>query len=126
MCIVDWDVHHGNGTQKIFYEDGRVLFVSLHRFGDRWEHRETDVGYAERCGVDGDGDGRGGNPSGGSHPHAWRRTARCGGRWYPETGSLDEVGAKDGIGKNVNIPWTQDGMTDSDYIAAFSLVMNDS
>lgn len=24
-------VHHGNGTQKIFYDDDRVLFVSLHR-----------------------------------------------------------------------------------------------
>src|SRR5580693_1656525 len=30
VAIVDWDVHHGNGTQDIFWEDGRVLFVSLH------------------------------------------------------------------------------------------------
>ncbi len=26
VAIVDWDVHHGNGTQDIFYEDGSVLF----------------------------------------------------------------------------------------------------
>ncbi len=32
VAIVDWDVHHGNGTQDIFYEDPRVLFVSLHQF----------------------------------------------------------------------------------------------
>jgi acetoin utilization deacetylase AcuC-like enzyme len=31
VAIVDWDVHHGNGTQDIFYEDDRVLFVSLHQ-----------------------------------------------------------------------------------------------
>jgi acetoin utilization deacetylase AcuC-like enzyme len=30
VAIVDWDVHHGNGTQDIFWTDGRVLFISLH------------------------------------------------------------------------------------------------
>jgi acetoin utilization deacetylase AcuC-like enzyme len=32
VAIVDWDVHHGNGTQDIFWEDPRVLYVSLHQF----------------------------------------------------------------------------------------------
>ncbi|CAN6225983.1 unnamed protein product [Urochloa humidicola] len=32
ILIVDWDVHHGNGTQKMFYNDPRVLFFSVHRF----------------------------------------------------------------------------------------------
>ncbi|XP_050225527.1 histone deacetylase 5-like [Mercurialis annua] len=31
ILIVDWDVHHGNGTQKMFWEDPRVLFFSVHR-----------------------------------------------------------------------------------------------
>jgi len=31
VLIVDWDVHHGNGTQDMFYEDGRVLYLSLHQ-----------------------------------------------------------------------------------------------
>ena len=31
IAIVDWDVHHGNGTQAIFYDDPSVLFVSLHQ-----------------------------------------------------------------------------------------------
>ncbi len=31
VVIVDWDVHHGNGTQDIFYEDGSVLFFSTHQ-----------------------------------------------------------------------------------------------
>ncbi len=31
VMIVDWDVHHGNGTQDAFYADPGVLFVSLHQ-----------------------------------------------------------------------------------------------
>ena len=32
MLIVDWDVHHGNGTQAVFWEDSRVGFFSVHRW----------------------------------------------------------------------------------------------
>lgn len=32
VAIVDWDVHHGNGTQDMFYDDPNVLFMSLHQF----------------------------------------------------------------------------------------------
>jgi acetoin utilization deacetylase AcuC-like enzyme len=32
ILIVDFDVHHGNGTQEIFYDDPRVAFLSMHRF----------------------------------------------------------------------------------------------
>jgi acetoin utilization deacetylase AcuC-like enzyme len=31
ILIVDWDVHHGNGTQDIFYDDGDVYYLSLHQ-----------------------------------------------------------------------------------------------
>jgi len=31
VLIADWDVHHGNGTQDIFYSDGSVLFFSTHQ-----------------------------------------------------------------------------------------------
>ena len=31
IMIIDWDVHHGNGTQDAFYDDPGVLFVSLHQ-----------------------------------------------------------------------------------------------
>jgi acetoin utilization deacetylase AcuC-like enzyme len=34
VLIVDWDVHHGNGTQDVFYEDASVYFLSLHQ----WPH----------------------------------------------------------------------------------------
>jgi len=33
ILIVDWDVHHGNGTQDIFFRDGGVAFLSIHRYG---------------------------------------------------------------------------------------------
>jgi acetoin utilization deacetylase AcuC-like enzyme len=32
VLIVDWDVHHGNGTQAIFWDDPRVLYVSTHQY----------------------------------------------------------------------------------------------
>ena len=40
VCIVDWDVHHGNGTQRLFLDEPRVLFISLHRAydGKRWRY----------------------------------------------------------------------------------------
>ena len=34
VLIVDWDVHHGNGTQDVFYADPRVMFLSIHRYGN--------------------------------------------------------------------------------------------
>jgi acetoin utilization deacetylase AcuC-like enzyme len=32
VAIIDWDVHHGNGTQEIFYEDKSVFYMSLHQY----------------------------------------------------------------------------------------------
>ena len=32
VAIVDWDVHHGNGTQSMFYEDGKVFYFSAHQY----------------------------------------------------------------------------------------------
>lgn len=31
VAIIDWDVHHGNGTQEIFWDDPNVLYISLHQ-----------------------------------------------------------------------------------------------
>jgi acetoin utilization deacetylase AcuC-like enzyme len=32
VAVIDWDVHHGNGTQEMFYRDPNVLYVSTHQF----------------------------------------------------------------------------------------------
>ena len=47
VLIVDWDVHHGNGTQDVFYSDGRVHFFSAHRspfYPDTGAADETGTG----------------------------------------------------------------------------------
>jgi acetoin utilization deacetylase AcuC-like enzyme len=47
VLIVDFDAHHGNGTQDVFYDDPRVMFISLHQWplypGTGW-YDETGVG----------------------------------------------------------------------------------
>jgi acetoin utilization deacetylase AcuC-like enzyme len=49
VAIVDWDVHHGNGTQDIFWDDPSVFFVSLHQWpfypgsGGPHEQNETTL-----------------------------------------------------------------------------------
>ncbi len=58
VAIVDFDVHHGNGTQDIFYEDGSVLYFSTHQ-----------------------------SPA------------------YPGSGSIEERGAKEGLGTTFNFPF---------------------
>lgn len=58
ILIVDWDVHHGQGTQRMFYTDPRVLYFSIHRYeyGAFWPNlRESDFDSI------GDADGRGFN-----------------------------------------------------------------
>lgn len=58
IAVLDWDVHHGNGTEAIFYGRGDVLTISLHQEGN-----------------------------------------------YPlDTGHLEDRGAGDGVGYNLNIP----------------------
>jgi acetoin utilization deacetylase AcuC-like enzyme len=51
VAIIDWDVHHGNGTEAIFIEDPSVLYVSLHE-----ENMYPYTGYASERGR-GEGEG---------------------------------------------------------------------
>ncbi len=51
VLIVDWDVHHGNGTQEIFYHDGSVFYFSTHQ-----SHHYPGTGRAEETGS-GEGEG---------------------------------------------------------------------
>uniref|UniRef100_A0ABD2W3X1 Histone deacetylase n=1 Tax=Trichogramma kaykai TaxID=54128 RepID=A0ABD2W3X1_9HYME len=67
VLIVDWDVHHGNGTQKIFLDDPNVLYLSIHRYDDG--NFFPGTGGPTECGV---GEGTGYNVniawSGGLNP----------------------------------------------------------
>jgi acetoin utilization deacetylase AcuC-like enzyme len=76
VATVDWDVHHGNGTQDAFYNDPSVLTISLHQD-----------------------------------------------RLYPtNSGSIEEIGAGDGVGYNINIPLPP-GTASGGYVAAFERVV---
>eukprot|EP00898_Chlorokybus_atmophyticus_P008662 jgi/Chlat1/8798/Chrsp90S00888 len=73
IAIVDWDVHHGNGTQQAFYDNEQTLFISLHQ--DR--HYPMESGGVEETGS-GAGEGYTINvplPAGSGHAayiHAFR------------------------------------------------------
>ncbi|KGG51732.1 hypothetical protein DI09_28p130 [Mitosporidium daphniae] len=81
ILIVDWDVHHGNGTQNAFLSDPNVLYISIHRFDD--------------------------------------------GEFFPcsQDASMTVVGAGAGIGRTVNIPFSDEDMGDAEYIAAFTRIV---
>ena len=57
VAIVDWDVHHGNGTQAIFWDDPTVFFASLHQWpfypgsGGPDEQKETILNVPLRAGC---------------------------------------------------------------------------
>jgi acetoin utilization deacetylase AcuC-like enzyme len=59
VAIVDFDVHHGNGTQDAFWDDDSVLYASLHQYGARFfpgtgaptEQRETTINVPLRPGL---------------------------------------------------------------------------
>jgi len=48
ILILDWDLHHGNGLQEVFYNDKRVLYVSLHQ-----TYHFPGTGYADEVGGEG-------------------------------------------------------------------------
>jgi acetoin utilization deacetylase AcuC-like enzyme len=53
IAILDWDVHHGNGTQDAFYDDPDVLFISIHQqdlFPVNWGKLE-DIGEGAGAGT---------------------------------------------------------------------------
>ena len=75
VLIIDWDVHHGNGTQHIFYDSSSVLFFSVHQFP-----------------------------------------------FYPGTGSLKELGYKEGLGYTVNVPCPA-MLGDEDYLRIFAEIL---
>lgn len=48
VLIVDWDVHHGQGTQHIFEDDPRVLYISIHRYDHgNFFPKSTDADFPE-------------------------------------------------------------------------------
>jgi acetoin utilization deacetylase AcuC-like enzyme len=74
VAVVDWDVHHGNGTQACFYDRADVLTVSLHMRHGSWGPEHPETGGPGELGV---GPGAGYNVNvelrPGSGDHAYRQ-----------------------------------------------------
>ncbi|XP_052246440.1 histone deacetylase 4-like isoform X2 [Dreissena polymorpha] len=51
VLIVDWDVHHGNGTQAMTFDDKEILYISIHRHDNG--NFFPGTGAPEECGTDG-------------------------------------------------------------------------
>ncbi|KAM8831037.1 histone deacetylase 6 isoform 1-T1 [Synchiropus picturatus] len=51
VLILDWDVHHGNGTQHMFEDDESVLYISLHRYDNGSFFPSSEDAAADRVGV---------------------------------------------------------------------------
>ena len=58
VMILDWDVHHGNGIQNMFYDDPRILYMSVHRFDNG-----TFFPCREEANYDHVGEGRKADPN---------------------------------------------------------------
>ncbi|KAL2366192.1 hypothetical protein RJZ56_000840 [Blastomyces dermatitidis] len=58
ILILDWDVHHGNGVQKAFYDDPNILYISLHVYRDGSFYPGGEEGNWDHCG---EGNGLGKN-----------------------------------------------------------------
>ena len=91
--VVDFDAHHGDGVQQIFYRDQGVLYVSVHRGAFDPIGKLTEV--------------EGGREKG----------------FFPGTGLAKEVGDGKARGFNVNIPFEEIGMGDAEYRHVFGRVI---
>ncbi|KAK0626111.1 histone deacetylase A-like protein [Immersiella caudata] len=87
ILILDWDVHHGNGIQNMFYEDPNILYISIHVY----QNGEFYPGKPD-------------NP-------------------MTPDGGMEHCGMGDGLGKNINIGWHDQGMGDGEYMAAFQKIV---
>merc|ERR1712181_123814 len=74
VLILDWDVHHGNGIQHMFYESNKVLYISLHRYDDAtFFPSNEDANYD----MVGDGPGKGFNVNIPSTGERWATLSTC-------------------------------------------------
>ncbi|XP_068588256.1 histone deacetylase 6 isoform X2 [Cebidichthys violaceus] len=51
VLILDWDIHHGNGTQHMFEDDDSVLYISLHRYDNGTFFPSSEDAAPDRVGI---------------------------------------------------------------------------
>ena len=94
ILIIDWAIHHGNGTQKAFYEDPRVLYIRSETCANDQTTNIVEILQKKESN----------NVS--SFLHVCSIHRHDNGNFYPGTGSSVECGAGLGLGTNVNIAWS--------------------
>ncbi|KAJ3024002.1 Histone deacetylase hda1 [Thoreauomyces humboldtii] len=52
ILLLDWDIHHGNGTQRVFYDDPNVLYISIHRYDNGEFFPHLTIGGVDFIGGD--------------------------------------------------------------------------
>jgi len=80
VLVVDWDVHHGNGTQHMFEDDPSVLFFSVHRHDQASFYPNSVDGDPSMCGA---GRGKGFNAN-----VAWNSDEKGGGGGFGDADYL--------------------------------------
>lgn len=101
VLIVDFDVHHGNGTAMMFNNVSNPCYMSLHRHdeGSFFPGASTHVNYKKNS-----------------------SNKSLNGKVIHPASAFD-VGSGDGIGHNINIAWDGKGAGDLEYITAFQKVL---
>lgn len=51
VAIVDWDVHHGDGTQHVFQKDKDIMLISIHRYDRGTFYPATEFGDVKNQGL---------------------------------------------------------------------------
>lgn len=116
ILIVDWDVHHGNGIQKMFWKDPRVLYFSIHRYFSVLIYFTVCSSiYRLVCLLLVD-------------VLVWLIFHVCRfdfGTFYPtgDDGAYFMIGEDSGAGYNINVPWEHGGCGDADYLAVWEHIL---
>mmetsp|Transcript_7760 Transcript_7760/g.8541 ORF Transcript_7760/g.8541 Transcript_7760/m.8541 type:complete len:554 (+) Transcript_7760:1-1662(+) len=103
VLILDWDIHHGNGTQDLTYDDPNILYISLHRYTTKTkQNKKTEsfypgTGHPNEVGVP-------------NHNHKDK----------DKHSKHKHKHTKNAYGKNLNIAFTKPKMGNVEYSAAFS------
>jgi len=110
IAIIDIDIHHGNGAQRIFYGDNRVLTISAHKqiYGKIKTCSNSDALDIILEGNEEE-----------DHEDVYE---------YDDVGKMHHIGEGSGEGYNVNIPLgvgdvSNGGLNDADYLALFHSIV---
>ena len=112
ILICDWDVHVGNGTQKIFYNNRKVLFFSVHRQVIYIRFCILNIYVIHELNA-----------------YKWYSSCVClrfdDAQFYPgkKEGGSEYVGEGLGAGYNINVPWTHHDCSDSDYLYVWDTIL---